>query len=58
MPKFRYVGAGSPPVALPAAGVVSDDQGVVDVDDATAKKLDDQPDVWQPATTRTTKKEG
>lgn len=57
MPKFRYVGPGSPPVVVSAAGFVSDDQGVVDVDDVTAKSLANQPDVWQPAT-RTTKKEG
>lgn len=57
MPKFRYVGPASAPVTIPSAGVVTDAEGVVDVDDATAKMLANQPDVWQPAT-RTTKKEG
>lgn len=57
MPKFRYVGPATAPVTIPSAGVVTDAEGVVDVDDATAKTLANQPDVWQPAT-RTTKKEG
>lgn len=46
MPKFRYVGPSALPIEV--AGAVTDDKGVVDVDDATAKSLTAQADIWQP----------
>ena len=56
MPRFRYVGPSALPVEL-AAGPVTDDDGVVDVDDNLARSLVDQPDIWQPVKAATTKKE-
>lgn len=47
MKKFRYVGPAALPVEIPAAGVATDDKGVVEVDDTTAAGLAGQ-DVWEP----------
>lgn len=56
MPRFRYVGPATLPVEL-AAGPVTDDQGVVHVDDTLARSLADQPDIWQPVKAANAKKE-
>lgn len=56
MPKFRYVGPAALPVEIPAAGVVTDEQGVVEVDADTAKGLAAQ-DVWEPVGAAKPKKE-
>lgn len=56
MKKFRYVGPAALPVEIPAAGVSTDDKGVVEVDDATAVGLADQ-DVWEPVGGSQQKKE-
>ncbi len=46
MPKFRYVGPSAGPIEV--AGQVTDDKGIVEVDDAAAEGLAAQPDIWQP----------
>lgn len=56
MKKFRYVGPAALPVEIPAVGVVTDDQGVVEVDDTVAAGLAGQ-DIWEPVGSKTTKKE-
>ena len=48
MPKLRYVGPSTLPVEIPAAGVVTDDKGLVEVPADIAKGLEAQPDIWQP----------
>jgi hypothetical protein len=48
VPKFRYVGPSALPVEIPAAGVVTDDKGLVEVPVDIAKGLEAQPDIWQP----------
>lgn len=53
MPKFRYVGPSAGPIEV--AGQVTDDKGLVDVDDTTAKGLAAQPDIWQPVAASTKK---
>ena len=55
MPKFRYVGPSALPVAIPAAGVVTDDKGVIEVDTDIAEGLAAQPDTWQPLAASTKK---
>lgn len=56
MKKFRYVGPAALPVEIPAAGVVTDDKGVVEVDDQTAAGLAGQ-DTWEPVVGTQSKKE-
>lgn len=56
MKKFRYVGPAVLPVEIPAAGAVTDDKGVIEVDDVTAAGLAGQ-DIWEPVVATTTKKE-
>lgn len=50
MPKFRYVGPSALPVEIPAAGVVTDDKGLVEVPADIAKSLLAQADIWQAVT--------
>lgn len=56
MKKLRYVGPSALPVTIAAAGAVTDDNGVVEVDDKTAAGLAGQ-DIWEPVTAAKTTKE-
>lgn len=56
MKKFRYTGPSPLPVSIPAAGAVTDDNGVIEVDDTTAAGLAGQ-DIWEPVGATKTKKE-
>lgn len=57
MKTVRYTGPAAAPIAIPAAGVVTDDQGVAEVPDDTAKSLLDQ-DTWESVTKTKPTKEG
>ena len=46
MKTVRYTGPATPPIEIPAAGVVSDEHGVARVPDDVAESLLDQ-DVWK-----------
>lgn len=56
MKKFRYVGPAALPVEIPAVGVATDDNGVIEVDDTTAAGLAGQ-DIWEPVGAAKPKKE-
>lgn len=51
MKTVRYCGPAAPPIAIaaPDGNVVTDDQGVAEVDDDLAKSLLDQ-DIWESVT--------
>lgn len=48
MKKLRYTGPSVAPITV--AGTVTDDKGVVEVDDDIAKTLLAQADIWQAVT--------
>lgn len=57
MKKFRYVGPSPLPIIVPAVGVETGDDGVIEVDDTAVAGFADQ-DIWEPVpAAKTTKKE-